>query len=227
MKSAKYIYLLIITFLMACGPKPQTDTSTTKDDTQPTGGSENQKNQVIIASSSEEEKGQPLVTSILNRVVGGAEGSYIGHKMDQLANQLEQKFPKAEVSRIGEGILMKLGDDNDFKFTGSTNNLSDQQKNQLKSLSQILSVYEQTEILLSYHADEASTINQNQKLARERVEQVAIQLKQYQIDSNRLVLRWQGYSSVKDNANSYQHLEIALIANKQMLRTAKMNVSDR
>ena len=93
---------------MACGPKPQEGPSGTKEDKVEPEVAQPQSDQVIIASSSEEEKGQPLVATILNRAVGGAEGAFIGHKMDQLADRLEKRFPKADVSRIGEGILMTL-----------------------------------------------------------------------------------------------------------------------
>lgn len=227
MKSAKFIYFLIITFLIACGPKPQINTSTTKDDTQPTGVSENQNNQVIIASSSEEEKGQPLVATILNRAVGGAEGAFIGNKMDQLADQLEKKFPKADVSRIGEGILMTLDKKSDFHFKDGRTDLSDQQNDQLKKLSRIFSIYKQTKIHLVNHTDALGSAEKNDQVARKRVENIAIQMKEQQIEADRLVLNWHGHAQSSGTDVTDQRLEIGIIAGKQMLRSAKQNVSER
>jgi outer membrane protein OmpA-like peptidoglycan-associated protein len=227
MKINNILFLSLIVFFMACGPKPQKGSSRTKEDKEPQEATETQFDQVIIASSSEEQKGQPLVATILNRVVGGAEGAYIGYKMDQLANQLEKKFPKANVSRIGEGILMKLNKQSDFYFENEATDLSDQQKDQLKKLSQILSIYKQTKIHLVNHTDALGSAEKNQQVARKRVEQVAIQLKENRLNADRLILDWHGHSHPSDNKNADQRLEIGIIAGKQMLSMARESVSDK
>ena len=227
MKFTNFLFISVLIFVFACGPKPTDKTTKTKEDKEPQETTETQFDQVIIASSSEEEKGQPLVATILNRVVGGAEGAYIGYKMDQLAEQLEKKFPEANVSRIGEGILMKLNKESDFYFENEKTNLSDQQKDQLKELSQILSIYKQTKIHLVNHTDALGSAEKNQQIARKRVEQIAIQLKENRLDSNRLILDWHGHSQPSSNENSDQRLEIGIIAGKQMLSMARESVSDK
>ena len=227
MKFTNFLLFSILIIVFACGPKPPDKTPNTKEDKKPQETAETQFDQVIIASSSQEEKGQPLVATILNRVVGGAEGAYIGHKMDQVADQLEKRFPEANVSRIGEGILMKLDRKSNFYFENEKTSLSDQQKDQLKKLSQILSIYKQTKIHLVNHTDALGSAEKNQQVARKRVEQIAIQMKDNKIDSNRLILDWHGHSQPSDKSNSDQRLEIGIIAGKQMLSMARENISDK
>ena len=227
MKINNILSFSLIIFFMACGPKPQEGTPGTKEDQVEPEVAQPQSDQVIIASSSEEEKGQPLVATILNRAVGGAEGAFIGHKMDQLADQLEKRFPMAEVSRIGEGILMTLDKKSDFYFKEQTTDLSEQQKEQLQKLSRIFSIYKQTKIHLTNHTDALGSAEKNDKIARKRVENIAIQLKEQQIESDRLVLNWHGHAQPSENKGTDQRLEIGIIAGKQMLRSAKQNVSER
>lgn len=214
-------------FFLACGPKPQEGPSGTKEDKVEPEVAQPQSDQVIIASSSEEEKGQPLVATILNRAVGGAEGAFIGNKMDQLADQLEKKFPRADVSRIGEGILMTLDEKSDFHFKDGTTDLSEQQNDQLEKLSRIFSIYKQTKIHLVNHTDALGSAEKNDQVARKRVENIAIQMKEQQIEGDRLVLNWHGHAQPSGTDGTDQRLEIGIIAGKQMLRSAKQNVSER
>ena len=227
MKNTYFLLLSALILVFACGPKPTDKTTGTKKDKPKKEKVEPQSDQVIIASSSKEEKGQPLVATILNRVVGGAEGAFIGHKMDQLANQLEKKFPAANVSRIGEGVLMKLDKKSDFYFKNEKTDLSQQQKDQLKKLSQILSIYKQTKIHLVNHTDALGTAQKNQQVARKRVEQIAEQMKEDRVNPDRLLLDWYGHAQPSVDSNSDQRLEIGIIAGKKMLSMARENVSEK
>ena len=227
MKIACYPTILLIILITACGPKPPSTAGKTDKKEQQGSSTVTSSNEVIIASSSEEEKGQPLVATILNRVVGGAEGAFIGNKMDQMANQLEKNFPKADVSRIGEGILMKLDQESNFYFDNENGLLSNKQLEKLKKLSQILSIYKQTKIHLINHAFTANSLQENQRLAQRRVNEIASQMKKYQIKADRMVLNGKGHTPSSNDSESNQRLEIGIVAGKQMLSSARQNISDR
>ena len=228
MKISNFLFVLFLILIVSCGPKPPQKAAKKEEKKQQTStGSGSEFDQVIIASSSKEEKGQPLIATILNRVVGGAEGAFIGNKMDQLANQLERKFPGADVSRIGEGVLMKLDKQSDFYFKNENTQLSDKQIDQLKKLSQILSIYKETKIHLVNHTYKSSSIQKNQQLARKRGENIAMQMKEYQNMAGRIILNWHGHVQPSGNTDSNQRLEIGIIAGKEMLSSARKNISKK
>src|SRR5207247_10479859 len=53
--------------------------------------------------------GSTVRGAIIGAVVGGAAGALIGRHMDQQAEKLAKDIPGAQVSRVGEGIAVKIG----------------------------------------------------------------------------------------------------------------------
>ena len=227
MKIACYPIILLLILTTACGPKPPPTGGKTNKQDQQESSTVTSSSQVIIASYSEEKKEQPLVAIIMNRVVGGAEGAFIGNKMDQMANQLEKNFPKADVSRIGEGVLLRLSQESDFYFDDKSGILSDKQTEQLEKLSRVLSIHEQTKIHFINHAYRGNSLQENQKIAQKRVDKIAKQMKKYQINVDRMVLSGKGHTPPSTNSESNQRLEIGIVAGKEMLSSARKNISDR
>jgi len=227
MNSKHLIFIFISSLVLGCGPKPNGDSSQSNQNQIEDQPNKTDVDQVIIAHSSKGEKNQPLVATILNRVVGGAEGAFIGHQMDQMANQLKNKFPKANISRIGEGVLMKLDQDSDFRFQDDQISLTNQQKNQLKKLSQLLKIHQQTKVYFVNHTHAFSSLDKNRQIAKKRVKQIAMQLKSMKLDSNRLIFDWQAHEQASSDSNSDQRLEIGIIAGKKMLNQARESISDK
>jgi outer membrane protein OmpA-like peptidoglycan-associated protein len=103
--------------------------------------------------------------------VGGAAGAYIGHYMDEQAEEMRRDLEGAKVERIGEGI--KITFDSGILFDVNKAELKPAAKANLDELARILEKYDDTDILLEGHTDATGTAEHNLSLSIARAQSAA------------------------------------------------------
>ena len=79
--------------------------------------------------------------AILGGVIGGVAGGVIGNKMDKQAREITEAIPGADGERVGEGIMLTLGE-NSVRFQTNKSTLTAVAKTNLDKLIPIFKSYE-------------------------------------------------------------------------------------
>lgn len=122
--------------------------------------------------------------AILGGVIGGVTGGVIGNKMDEQAREIKEALPGAEVERVGEGIMLTLGE-NAIRFDTNKATLSATSKTNLKRLIHVFNNYENTNIVIYGYTDSTGRIEYNQKLSAKRANSVKAYLAANGVNNNR------------------------------------------
>ena len=77
--------------------------------------------------------GNTAMGAVIGGVVGGTVGGVIGNKMDKQARKIDEVLPGAEVNRVGEGIVLVLGE-NSVRFEVNKSTLTPIAKENLDKL---------------------------------------------------------------------------------------------
>ncbi len=109
--------------------------------------------------------------AIIGAVVGGAAGAVIGRRMDQKAEEFEQKLDSAKIERVGEGILMTFESGLLFDFDSS--NLRAPARANLTELAGTLNDMTDSELLISGHTDSVGGDDYNLDLSERRAKSAA------------------------------------------------------
>lgn len=109
--------------------------------------------------------------AIVGAVVGGAAGAIIGRQMDKQAAELEDELEGAEITRVGEGIVVTFDSGLLFDFDSAA--LRSAAKANLTELSESLIKYETTELLIVGHTDDVGASDYNDRLSIRRAESAA------------------------------------------------------
>jgi outer membrane protein OmpA-like peptidoglycan-associated protein len=122
--------------------------------------------------------------AIIGAAVGGAAGAIIGHQMDQKAKQIQASVPGADVTRVGEGLVVTF--DSGLLFDFDSDVLRAESKRNLDNLASNLSSFGDSKLLLVGHTDSTGTDTYNLDLSRRRAAAVASYLEAHGVSPTRV-----------------------------------------
>ena len=164
--------------------------------------------------------------AILGAALGGVTGAAIGRYMDRQKEDLEKDLAnKAEVERVGEGILVTF--ESGLLFGFDSDDLDDEIKNELAEFSNTLKEYEDTEVLIEGHTDSVGSDEYNMRLSKERAEAVHDYLVALGVDGSRLIEEGQGETEpvasneTEAGRTKNRRVEIAIYANDELKQKAR------
>lgn len=157
--------------------------------------------------------------AIIGAVIGGTAGAVIGRQMDQQADELEGELENAEVERIGEGIRVTF--DSGILFAFDSSELQSSARENLGDLSQSLTQYPNTEVLIVGHTDSTGSDSYNMALSERRADSAANYLVQRGITRSRIRAEGRGETEpVASNEDEVgrqlnRRVEIAIFATEE------------
>lgn len=169
--------------------------------------------------------GNTAVGAIVGAAVGGAAGAYIGRYMDRQAEEIERDIEGAQVERIGEGI--KITFDSGILFDVGKAGLQPAAMENLDKLAEILSKYEDTDVLIEGHTDSSGPEEYNLELSEQRATGVANYLSGLQVDARRFTIMGYGESQpiveneTPEGRQANRRVELAIMANEKLKEAAK------
>lgn len=169
--------------------------------------------------------GNTAVGAIIGGAVGGTAGSFIGRRMDRQAEALKNSIPDAEVSREGEGILLKF--DGGILFGFNSSDLTSTAQGSVDKLAQSLNEYPGTNIEIVGHTDNVGKADYNQKLSERRANAVKSFLVSKGVSGTRLHTVGKGMlEPIADNTTEAgraqnRRVEIVIVANDELKKEAE------
>jgi outer membrane protein OmpA-like peptidoglycan-associated protein len=163
--------------------------------------------------------------AIIGAAVGGAAGVIIGHQMDQKAKAIQASVPGAEVTRVGEGLVVTFDSGLLFDFDSSV--LREESKKNLDNLASNLSSFGDSKLLLVGHTDAQGTDAYNLDLSQRRSAAVASYLEMHGVSATRVETAGRGeaepVASNDTDAGRQQNrrVEIAVYASDKMKADAR------
>lgn len=168
--------------------------------------------------------GNTAVGAIIGGAVGGTAGGFIGKRMDKQAAEIKTAIPNAEVTREGEGIIVKF--DSGILFDFDSSNLKAAAKDNIKTLAGSLNEYPNTEIKVIGHTDNKGTESYNLNLSQKRAAAVKAYAVSQGVPSSRLTTAGKGFAEpIADNSTeagraANRRVEIVIVANEQLKKEA-------
>lgn len=164
--------------------------------------------------------GNTAMGAIVGAAVGGATGAVIGRRMDKQAEEIKATVPDAEVTRVGEGIVVEFSSSVLFAFGQSS--LSNEAKSNLDKLVTVLNTYPDTDIEIQGHTDSKGSESFNQTLSEQRAEAVAGYVRGKGIARSRVTTKGFGELSprytndTEDGRSKNRRVEFLITANEKM-----------
>ena len=164
--------------------------------------------------------------AILGGVIGGVAGGVIGNKMDKQAREIKEALPGADVERVGEGIMLTLGE-NAVRFATNKSNLTSAAKANLQKLIPVLNNYENTNIVIYGYTDSTGSVTYNQSLSAKRASSVKNYLATNGINALRIKTKGLGINDpiatneTAEGRSKNRRVEFAILANEEMVKNAK------
>ncbi|OAD44730.1 OmpA family protein [Polaribacter atrinae] len=164
--------------------------------------------------------------AVLGGVIGGVTGGVIGNKMDKQAREIEEAIPGAEVERVGEGIMLTLGE-NAVRFDTNKATLSAGAKANLEKLVPIFNSYENTNIVIYGYTDSTGRVEYNQTLSAKRANSVKEYLTTKGLENARFETKGLGVNDpiatneTAEGRSKNRRVEFAIVANEQMIQEAQ------
>ena len=164
--------------------------------------------------------------ALLGGIIGGAAGGVIGNKMDKQAREIKEALPGAEVERVGEGIMLTLGE-NAVRFDTNKATLSAAAKTNLEKLVTVFNTYENTNIVIYGYTDSTGSVKYNQSLSAKRASSVKSYLSSKGIDAARIETKGLGINDpiasneTVEGRSKNRRVEFAIVANEEMVNEAK------
>lgn len=156
--------------------------------------------------------------AIIGAVVGGTAGAIIGHQMDQQAKELKVAIPGAEVTRIGEGMVVTFPSGLLYDFDSSA--IRPDAAQNLRVLAQSLEKYSNEDLLIVGHTDSIGSAQYNQQLSLRRADAAAQYLVAQGVNSTRIRTTGKGETEpiatneTADGRQLNRRIEVAIYASK-------------
>lgn len=169
--------------------------------------------------------------AIIGGVVGGATGAYIGNRMDQQAQEIENTVPGAEVTRVGEGINVTFDENSGVYFATESYSINSKSEATLNELAGIFKEYPKTLILVEGHTDNTGSEEYNMTLSKNRANSVTDYLVSQGVSSGRFTTKWYGETQPKydnttaDGRSKNRRVELAIIASEELVQEAEQNTN--
>lgn len=176
--------------------------------------------------------GNTALGAIIGGVVGGAAGAYIGNRMDEQAQKIEEEIPGAEVERVGEGINVTFDETSGVYFATDKFAIEGQSREALMSLANIFKEYPNTNILVEGHTDSTGSDAYNLTLSKNRAQAVTNFLVSQGISTGRIDTKWYGEAQPKyDNStvegrSKNRRVELAIVADEELKREAEQKAGN-
>ncbi|CAM1333110.1 OmpA family protein [Tenacibaculum aestuariivivum] len=167
--------------------------------------------------------------AILGGVVGGVTGGVIGNKMDKQAREIKEALPGAEVERVGEGIMLTLGE-SAVRFSTNKATLTTEAKENLDKLVPVFEEYKNTNIVIYGYTDSTGKVAYNQTLSAKRANSVKSYLASKGLTDARFETKGLGVNDpiasneTAEGRSKNRRVEFAIVANDQMVKEAKQQV---
>jgi outer membrane protein OmpA-like peptidoglycan-associated protein len=155
--------------------------------------------------------------AIIGAVVGGAAGMIVGARMDKQAADLRQEIPGATITRVGEGIVVTFASGLMYDF--DSDRVRDEAAKNLRSLSESLDRFPDTDVLIVGHTDAAGTASYNEALSQRRASSASNYLISQGVKSTRLRASGRGEmepiatNDTEIGRQQNRRVEIAIYAN--------------
>lgn len=175
--------------------------------------------------------GNTAMGAVIGGVVGGTVGGVIGNKMDKQAREIEQALPGADVERVGEGIMLVLGE-NAVRFETNKSTLTTQAQQNLDKLIPVFQNYADTDIVIYGYTDNTGKEDYNLKLSEQRATSVRNYLVNKGMGASRFQIKGMGIADpIADNStvegrSKNRRVEFAITANEKMIEDAKQEVKN-
>lgn len=169
--------------------------------------------------------GNTALGAVIGAAVGGVTGAIIGRKMDKQAEEIKNKLPDVNVTRVGEAIVIEFANDVLFGFDSYT--ISAQADENLVKLVEVLKTYPDTDITIAGHTDSKGSASYNQALSLRRSDAVAASLINKKIEATRISSLGYGEQNAKysnttaDGQALNRRVEFLITANAKMIEDAK------
>ena len=177
-------------------------------------------------------EGNTALGAIIGGVVGGAAGAYIGNRMDEQAQKIEQEIPGAEVERVGEGINVTFDETSGVYFDTEQYTIEGQSREALLDLVNIFKEYPNTNILIEGHTDSTGSDAYNFTLSKNRAQAVTNFLVNNGVSQGRIDTKWYGETqpkydnSTKEGRAKNRRVELAIVANEELVEEAKRQAGE-
>jgi outer membrane protein OmpA-like peptidoglycan-associated protein len=175
--------------------------------------------------------GNTAMGAVLGGVVGGSVGGVIGNKMDKQAREIEEALPGAEVDRVGEGIVLVLGE-NSVNFDLNKSTLTTAAKANLDKLVPVFQSYADTDIVIYGYTDSTGRVEYNQTLSEQRAASVRSYLTTKGLNGSRIKTKGMGVNdpiATNDTAegrSKNRRVEFTITANEKMIEDAEKEVKN-
>lgn len=170
--------------------------------------------------------GNTAMGAVIGGVVGGAAGGVIGNKMDKQAREIEQALPGAEVERVGEGIVLVLGE-NSVNFDLNKSTLTAKAKANLDKLVPVFQSYADTDIVIYGYTDSTGRVEYNQTLSEQRAASVRSYLASKGLSGSRIKTKGMGVNDpiasndTAEGRSKNRRVEFTITANEKMIQDAE------
>lgn len=175
--------------------------------------------------------GNTAMGAVIGGAIGGTIGGVIGNKMDKQAREIEQAVPGAEVTRVGEGIMLVLGE-NAVRFETSKSTLTQAARANLDKLIPVFESYPDTDIVIYGYTDNTGSIAFNQTLSEQRAASVRTYLVSKGLNTNRFKTKGMGINDpiatndTPEGRSKNRRVEFTITANDKMIEDAKKEVGN-
>ena len=175
--------------------------------------------------------GNTALGAVIGGAVGGTIGGVIGNKMDKQAREIEEALPGAEVERVGEGIMLVLGE-NAVRFETSKSTLTAQAKQNLDKLLPVFNSYAETNIEIYGYTDSTGSMDLNMRLSEQRAASVRSYLESKGLKSSRFRVKGMGpndpiaNNETVEGRSKNRRVEFAITANETMIQQAEQEIKN-
>lgn len=170
--------------------------------------------------------GNTAMGAVIGGAVGGTVGGVIGNKMDKQARKIDEVLPGAEVNRVGEGIVLVLGE-NSVRFDTSKSTLTAAAKENLDKLIPVFNEYPDTDVKIYGYTDSTGKKEMNQTLSENRAASVKTYLTSKGIAAARIITQGMGINDPIDSNETVEgrarnrRVEFTITANDKMVKDAE------
>ena len=175
--------------------------------------------------------GNTAMGAVLGGVIGGSVGGVIGNKMDKQAREIEEALPGAAVDRVGEGIVLILGE-NSVNFDLNKSTLTAAAKANLDKLVPVFQSYADTDIVIYGYTDSTGRVEYNQTLSEQRAAAVRNYLASKGLSESRIRTNGMGVSDpiasndTPEGRAKNRRVEFTITANEKMIQDAEKEVKN-
>jgi len=151
--------------------------------------------------------------------------------MDKQAREIEQALPGAEVNRVGEGVVLVLGE-NSVNFETNKSVLTNVAKANLDKVVPVFQSYPDTDIVIYGYTDSTGRLEFNQKLSEDRAASVRSYLVSKGLATSRFQTKGMGpndpiaTNETVEGRSKNRRVEFTITANEKMIKDTEAELKN-